>query len=201
MDQITSFFQGSLSQRSRVLMVVATLILLPCIFLPTWTITLHAPQYPDGLQMQIYPHTVGGDVDEVNILNHYIGMKEIEADEFPEFRFIPFFILRFFMFALLTALVGWMAIAAIGWIDFVVFGAVMLYTLKHWLWEYGNRLAPDAPLSIDPFTPSFIGGTQVGQFTVSSWPAAGAILMMIAGAIGPIIVLYEWRRRRSGQSK
>ncbi|UCF39541.1 MAG: hypothetical protein JSW43_07255 [Gemmatimonadota bacterium] len=201
MDQITSFFQGSLSQRSRVLMVVATLILLPCIFLPTWTITLHAPQYPDGLQMQIYPHTVGGDVHEVNILNHYIGMEEIEADEFPEFRFIPFFILRFFLFALLTALVGWVAIAAIGWIDFVVFGAVMLYTLRHWLWEYGNNLAPDAPLSIAPFTPSFIGGTQVGQFTVSSWPAAGAVLMAIAGAIGPLIVLYEWHRRRSGQSK
>ncbi len=196
MDQITSFFQGSMSQRSRVLMVAATLILLPCIFLPTWTITLHAPQYPDGLQMQIYPHTVGGDVGEVNILNHYIGMKEIEADEFPEFRFIPFFILRFFMFALLAALVGWIAVAAIGWLDFVVFGAVMLYTLRHWLWEYGNNLAPNAPLSIDPFTPSFLGITHVGQFTVSSWPGAGAILMMLAGAIGPAIVLYEWRRRR-----
>ena len=100
MDKLTAFFQGRLSTKSRVLMVVATLALLPAVFLPTWTITLHAPQYPDGLAVQIYPHTVKGQIGEVNVLNHYIGMQEIHADEFPEFRFIPFFILRFFGFAL-----------------------------------------------------------------------------------------------------
>lgn len=196
MDRVTSLFQGSLSGTSRVIIVAATIALLPSIFLPTWTITLHAPQYPDGLAMQIYPNTVAGDVHEVNILNHYIGMHEIEAEEFPEFRFIPFFILRFFGFALLTALIGRMAIAALGWLDFVVFGMVMLYTLQHWLYEYGNDLSPDAPLNIAPFTPHFIGTTSVGQFTVSSWPAVGAILMGVAGLLGPVVVLYEWRRQR-----
>jgi hypothetical protein len=201
MDRLTAFFQGGLSRTSRALMVLATLALLPCIFLPTWTIELRAPQYPNGLQMQIYPTTVAGDVREVNILNHYIGMKEIEADEFPEFRFIPFFILRFLLYALLTVVVGWMAVAAIGWIDFVVFGAVMLYTLQHWLFEYGHNLAPNAPLNIEPFTPAFIGTTQVGQFAVSSWPAAGAILMGLAGLMGPAIVLLEWRRQKdAGQA-
>jgi copper chaperone NosL len=197
MERLTAFFQGSLSGTSRILIVAATIALLPSIFLPTWTITLHAPQYPQGLEMQIYPNTVGGDVDEVNILNHYIGMHEIEAEEFPEFRFIPFFILRFLGFALLTALVGRMAIAALGWMDFVVFGVVMLYTLQHWLYEYGNNLSPDAPLNIEPFTPHFVGTTSIGQFTVSSWPAMGAILMSVAGLLGPVVVFYEWRRQRS----
>ena len=197
MDRVTSFFQGELSKRSRILIIVATLALLPSIFLPTWTITLHAPQYPDGIQMKIYPNTVAGDVREVNLLNHYIGMHEIEADEFPEFRFIPFFILRFLGFALITALVGRMAIAALGWMDFALFGVVMLYTMQHWLYQYGNDLSPDAPLNIDPFTPHFIGATHVGQFTVTSWPASGAILMAIAGLIGPVVVVYEWRRTRS----
>jgi hypothetical protein len=201
MDSVTAFFQGTLSGRSRLLIVIATLALLPCIFLPTWTITLHAPQYPQGLEMQIYPHTVGGDVREVNILNHYIGMHEINADEFPEFRFIPFFILRFFGFALLTAVVGRMAIAALGYLDFVVFGVVMLYTLQHWLYEYGNDLDPSAPLNMEPFTPQFIGSTTVGQFTVSSWPALGAILMSVAGVLGPVVVLYEWRRWRRAAAK
>lgn len=194
MDRVTAFFQGGLSTKSRVLIVLATLALLPSIFLPTWNITLHAPQYPQGLTIQIYPHTVAGDVREVNLLNHYIGMHEIEADEFPEFRFIPFFILRFLGFAFLTALVGRMAIAALGWMDFVLFGVVMLYTMQHWLYEYGHDLSPDAPLNIDPFTPHFIGVTHVGQFTVSSWPGIGAILMGLAGLIGPVIVVYEWRR-------
>lgn len=196
MDKLTNFFQGQLSTKSRVLMVVATLALLPAAVLPTWTITLHAPQYPGGLQVQIYPHTVKGDVGEVNLLNHYIGMQEIHADEFPEFRFIPFFILRFFGFALLTALIGRMAIAALGWMDFVLFGGVMLYVFHNWLYQFGNNLNAAAPLKIAPFTPNFIGHTSVGQFAVSSWPAAGAILMGVAGFLGPLIVLYEWRRSK-----
>jgi copper chaperone NosL len=194
MDRITAFFQGELSKRSRVLIVVATLAMLPSVFLPTWTIKLSAPQYPKGLELQIYPNTVGGDVGEVNILNHYVGMHEIAADEFAEFRFIPFFILRFFGFALLTALIGRVAIGAIGWLDFVLFGVVMLVTLQHWLYEYGHDLSPDAPLQLEPFTPRFLGATEVGQFAVASWPAIGAILMGIAGLIGPAIVVYEWRR-------
>jgi copper chaperone NosL len=194
MDKITTFFQAQLSNPSRILIVVATMAILPAVFLPTWKITLRAPQYPDGLTLTIMPNTVRGDVHEVNLLNHYIGMKEIRADEFPEFRFIPFFILRFIGFAFLTALVARMPIAALGWMDFVLFGVVMMYTFQHWLYDYGNNLAPNAPLNIEPFTPSFIGTTSIGQFSVSSWPAAGAVLMGLAGLIGPLIVLYEWRR-------
>jgi copper chaperone NosL len=196
-NRLTTFFQSQLSPLSRILIVAATLAILPGIVLPTWTITLKAPQYPQGLELTIYPNNVSGDLREVNLLNHYIGMHEIDADEFPEFRFIPFFILRFLGFALLTALIGRMPIAALGWMDFVLFGIVMIYTMQHWLYEYGNNLSPTAPLRIDPFTPNVIGNTTIGQFSVSSWPATGAILMAIAGLIGPIIVLYEWRRSRS----
>jgi copper chaperone NosL len=196
MNRLTAFFQGQLSPLSRALIVAATLAILPSIVQPTWTITLRAPQYPNGLELTIYPNTVGGDLEEVNILNHYIGMHEIEPDEFPEFRFIPFFILRFLGFALLTALIARMPIAVLGWMDFVLFGVVMLYTMQHWLHEYGHNLSPGAPLRVDPFTPNLIGATSVGQFTVTSWPAAGAILMGIAGLIGPVIAIYEWRRAR-----
>lgn len=192
--RLTRFFQGQLSSRSRILMLVATLAIVPCILLPTWTITLHAPQYPEGLPLTIYPNTVGGDLREVNLLNHYIGMHEIAPNEFPEFRFIPFFILRFFGFALLTALIGSMPLAVIGWMDFALFGAVMLYTMQHWLYQYGHDLSPEAPLQIQPFSPAFLGTTHVGQFTVESLPAIGAILMAVAGLMGPVIAYFEWRR-------
>ena len=196
MDRLTSFFQSELSLTSRVLLVAVALALLPSIFLPVWKIGLQAPQYPDGLSVIIYPHTVGGDLQEVNILNHYIGMAQIHADEFPEFMFIPFFILRFLGFAALAALVGRLPIAAIGYLDFVVFGAVMLYDLKNWLYEYGHNLSPDAPITMEPFTPSMIGTTQIANFTVTSYPSAGAILMFMAGALGPVILFWEWFRRR-----
>ncbi len=196
MDRLTSFFQSELSRTSRILLVAVALALLPSIFLPVWQITLHAPQYPDGLSVLIYPHTVGGELREVNLLNHYIGMQEIAPDEFPEFKFIPFFILRFFGFAVLAALVGRLPIAAIGYLDFVVFGAVMLYVFQYWLTEYGHNLSPEAPITIEPFTPRFIGTTVVGNFTVTSMPSTGAILMFVAGALGPVILVYEWFRKR-----
>ncbi len=179
------------------LVLVAALLLIPAAFLPVWKITLVAPQYPQGLSLMIYPHKVAGEIQEVNILNHYIGMKEIEQDEFPEFRFIPFLILRFLALAVLAALVARLEIGALGWIDFLVFGLVMLVDFRHWLHEYGHNLSPGAPIDLNPFTPKFIGTTQVANFTVMSWPAAGAVMMALAGLLGPVALFVEWRRRNN----
>lgn len=192
-----NLFQGELSRSTRLLVAVAALLLVPAAFLPVWKVTLHAPQYPQGLSLVIYPYEVTGEIQEVNTLNHYIGMQEIEPDEFPEFRFIPFFILRFLGLAVLAALAARVEIAALGWIDFVIFGVVMLADFQHWLHEYGNNLAPTAPIRIQPFTPKFLGTTQVANFTVTSWPAAGALLMTFAGALGPVGLVIEWWRRRN----
>jgi copper chaperone NosL len=189
-------FRWELSRNTRILVAVAALLLIPAAFLPVWKITLVAPQYPDGLSLVLYPHKVAGEIQEVNLLNHYIGMKEIEPNEFPEFRFIPFLIMRFLAFAILAALAARLEIAALGWIDFVIFGLVMLVDFQHWLFEYGHTLSPGAPIRMDPFTPKFIGTTQVANFTVQSWPAAGAILMGIAGALGPVALVIDWFNRR-----
>ncbi len=189
-------FRGDLSRASRILVGAAAVLLILSTFLPIWTVTLHAPQYPDGLSLQLYSHKVAGEIQEVNTLNHYIGMQEIEPDEFPEFRFIPFFILRFLALAVLAMMVARTEIAALGWIDFVVFGVVMLADFQRWLYEYGHNLSPSAPIRMEPFTPRFLGTTEVANFTVSSWPATGAILMFIAGALGPAALFIEYLKRR-----
>lgn len=196
MDDLRDLFRGELSRESRIAMVVVALALVPALFLPVWEITLHAPQYPDGLTIEIFARTVQGDLQEVNTLNHYIGMQAISPDEFPEFNFIPFFLLRFLAFAGLAAVVARMPVAAIGWIDFALFGAVMLYDFQNWLYEYGNDLSPDAPIDLEPFTPHLFGATEVGNFTVTSYPSAAAILMFAAGIAGPALLGWEWWRRK-----
>lgn len=198
MKGLTRFFRGDISPVSRVLLVVIGVALLPAIVLPVWNITLHAPQYPGGLELTIYANRIAGDLQEINILNHYIGMAEIRPDEFREFIFIPFFILRFFGFAVLAALVARMPIAAIGYLDFSLFGAVMMYDFQTWLTRFGQGLAKGAPLTIEPFSPSFFGSTMVGQFEVTSYPGVGGVIMLVAGFLGPIVLAYEWwhvRRR------
>ena len=129
-------------------------------------------------------------------LDRVDGVAEIRPDEFREFVFIPFFILRFIAFAVLATLVARMPIAAIGYIDFALFGGVMMFDFHTWLTRFGQGLAQGAPLEIDPFTPKFFGTTEIGQFTVDSYPALGGALMIAAGTLGPILLVYElWRRR------
>ena len=47
--------------------------------LPLWSLTMRAPQYPQGLRLFAYGTRMSGDVSELSILNHYIGMPPLEA--------------------------------------------------------------------------------------------------------------------------
>ena len=73
-------------------------------FLPLWDIFLDAPQYPEGLQMQIWLDHLSGDTKTINGLNHYIGMKLIYEKNFPEFKWMPTAIGILIGLGLLTAL-------------------------------------------------------------------------------------------------
>src|ERR1044072_4827052 len=84
-----------LSSRARVAVLGAGVLLVIALFFPLWKITMFANQFPEGLRLSIYAHQlVGGnggtDLDGINILNHYIGMHEIQAADFVEMKFIPF---------------------------------------------------------------------------------------------------------------
>ena len=63
--------------------------------MPLWQIQLNAPQYPEGLVLKMYPHKLGGSVDIINGLNHYIGMKTLHTKDFIEFTVLPFIIVFF----------------------------------------------------------------------------------------------------------
>ncbi len=55
---------------SRLLLLLAAGALVGSIFVPIWRIELDAPQYPEGLALQIFADKLGGDVDIINGLNH-----------------------------------------------------------------------------------------------------------------------------------
>ena len=75
--------------RSRLLVVLAALLLVPAFTLPLWSIRIVAPQYNDGLGMYIGVSDIRGhtehDIQNINILNHYIGMKPIVPAEVDVF--------------------------------------------------------------------------------------------------------------------
>src|SRR5690348_12099970 len=99
-----------MTRLSRTLTAVGALLLLALYVVPLWSIQLFAPQYPEGLGMRIRLTTVVGDrpndLQTINQLNHYIGMKVIEPEAIPELRYFPIVVGVLIALGLLAALVG-----------------------------------------------------------------------------------------------
>ena len=56
---------------------------------PLWSMTMRAPQYPKGLRIEAYGSGMTGDLKELNILNHYIGMPPLDPAPAFETRLFP----------------------------------------------------------------------------------------------------------------
>jgi len=73
-------------------------------FFPLWSISLQAPQYPEGLGLYININSIEGhkpnDLQSINGLNHYIGMKKIEPDSILELKLMPYIVGFFLLFVL-----------------------------------------------------------------------------------------------------
>src|SRR5215203_2470543 len=114
---------NKMSLTSRIIIAVASMSLIATYFLPVWFIFLIAPQYPEGLTMNIWLHKITGQVDIINGLNHYIGMKHINADMFPEFTFLVYILGFFILFGLTVAITGNRKVLA-GYLILSVLGGI-----------------------------------------------------------------------------
>src|SRR6478735_8747093 len=77
---------------TRILTGVSALALVSAYFVPLWQILMWAPQYPEGLTMKIWINALSGEVKTISALNHYIGMKTIEENMFPEFGYMIYIV-------------------------------------------------------------------------------------------------------------
>jgi len=82
--------ENNLTILSKVLLVIVGLLFIGSLFVPIWRIELDAPQYPEGLMLQLHANKIGGDVDIINGLNHYIGMATLHTENFFEFTVLPY---------------------------------------------------------------------------------------------------------------
>ena len=191
---------NKISTVTRVLLFICGLGLLIVLFAPMWRIDLQAPQYPEGLRLLIYANKLGGNVDIINGLNHYIGMKTLHADDFVEFKILPWIIVLFSALFIISALVAkrnWMNILCIL---FVAFGIVAMVDFWRWEYAYGHDLDPDAAIIVPgmAYQPPLIGFKQLLNFGAYSMPDIGGWIFVAVGAILLGCVIYEWRRRKKG---
>lgn len=192
-DRIPTLIDRPLPGRGRLLLVAGAVLIGVAIFLPLWQIHLVAPQYADGLDMYIYSHKLEGghggqDIEEINTLNHYIGMRPIREADFTEMRWIPFFLGAFMLLALRAAFFGKVRSTIDVLVLFVYFGAFSMWRFYYRLYTYAHDLDPKAPVDIEPFMPALVGKNQIANFTQYSYPREGSVLLLaavlcVAGAI------------------
>jgi nitrous oxidase accessory protein len=148
--------------------------------LPLWTMTMRAPQYPAGLTLSAYGTGMAGDVSELNILNHYIGMPPLQAPPL-ETAIFPFAMAALIVLCLLSPLHQMLrrtAIAAVG-----LAPIAMLADLQWRLYEFGHSLNPEAPIRLKEFTPLIFGTTVMGNFKSFGMVSWGLVCLAIAAVL------------------
>jgi copper chaperone NosL len=187
--------------RSRLLLALAAVLLIPVFVLPLWSIRIVAPQYNDGLGMFIGLRDIWGhgehDIQNINILNHYIGMKPIVPADVGVLQIMPIVVGLLIITALVAALANRRWVTGMWLVLFAVLGTAGMYEFYSWNYDYGHNLSPDAPIKVPGMTyvPPLIGTKTLLTIRASSWPSWGTLFMMLSLAAGFAALLSGWRGR------
>ncbi|GGF50501.1 hypothetical protein KZP23_22125 [Echinicola marina] len=157
---------------------------------PLWKITLEAAQFPGGLDLYIWINKISGNdkhiIQNINILNHYIGMKPIHPDAIPELRYFPWVVIGMMAFGLICIGVNrpWFYLS---WVLVMIgLGALGIYDFYLWLYDYGHNLDPNAPIKIANmnYMPPLFGEKDLLNFYVRSYPNWGGVFLGLAILLG-----------------
>ncbi len=188
------FLDGQIPFGTRILLALMIIPIAIAIFAPLWNIHMLAPQYPEGLDLNIWTWKVeGGEphhIDEINTLNHYIGMSAIDEALLKDLDWIPFTLGLLGILVLRVAVIGTLRML----VDVAVISTYLSLFLmwRFWwhLYELGHNLDPKAPVNVEPFMPAYLGTKQIANFTITSTPRIGAIAMMVA--VGTVVLTTVW---------
>jgi copper chaperone NosL len=182
----------------RTMVIVCGLALFGVLFLPVWRIDLAAPQYPEGLMLLIYANKLGGSVDIINGLNHYIGMKTLHTEDFIEFTVLPFIIGGLAVLTLITGFINRKKIFYAMTIVFIASAVVTMADFWRWEYNYGHDLNPDAAIKVPgmAYQPPLIGYKQLLNFSAYSIPASGGWIFISVGVVLTACAIYEIARSR-----
>lgn len=170
---------------SAILMLAAMLLVLS-IFLPYWSMTMFAPQYPQGLRVDVYVNQLSGDVGEIDALNHYLGMPPLDEGGRLERSISVLALVTLGLLLMASVFVhnhwaGVLALPALG------YPFIFLADLWYILYTYGHSIDPTSPLggAIEPFTPPLFGEGAIGQF--NTFAEAGPGLWLAVAAVGVVL--------------
>lgn len=178
---------------SRIVIAISALMLLAAYFVPLWRILMWAPQYPEGLEMKIWIDNITGDVKIISALNHYIGMRHIEVNMFPEFGYMIYIVAVVIAFGILVSIVNRRFMLVSYAILLVTCGIAALVDFYLWGNDYGHNLDPTAAIVVPgmAYQPPVIGTKQLLNFTAFSGPDIGGWIFVVSGVLVIAILVYE----------
>jgi copper chaperone NosL len=196
---------NKLSIASRILVAFASGALIAVFFLPAWRIDLFAPQYPEGLTMYIWINNITGQVDIINGLNHYIGMKHITVEMFPEFKYLPYVVAFFMALGMAVAVTGNRKFLFAYLVLTLIGGALAIYDFYQWGYDYGHNLDKTAPIQVPglSYQPPLLGHKRLLNFDAYSFPDVGGWIVIGAGILAASVWFFEWyhARKKIGAKK
>jgi nitrous oxide reductase accessory protein NosL len=195
-DRFQLFLNEPIRFGARIVLALLVLPLALSFTQPLWRITLHAPQYPSGLYVDISSYRIDGghgghDLDEINELNHYIGMRRLERAAFEDLDWLPFAIGLLAILVLRTALIGNVRTLVdltviTGYISAFAFGRFV-----YKLYVFGHDLDPHAALKIQPFMPAVFGTKQIANFSTEALPRWGSLYMGVFVAGVALVTVWH----------
>lgn len=169
----------------KILFIASAILLLGTFLSPIWRITLEAPQYPKGITMYIWINKLGGDepgtLQNINILNHYVGMKMIEPESIPELKYFPKVIIGMALLGILFGLINNKKLWITWGIIMIILGVLGIYDFYLWEYDYGHNLSDEAPIKVpgQAYQPPLFGSKMLLNFNAISYPYYGSIFIGI----------------------
>ena len=190
-----------MKKKSRILIIVGAILLGLTFLFPLWHIDLEAPQYPEGIGLEIWINKITGqkpnDLQNINGLNHYIGMKKIEPDDIPELKIMPYIIAFLILFGLISAIVG-KRFLVYTWIGlFIILGSIGLYDFYMWEYDYGHNLNPHAAIKIPGmvYQPPLIGSKMLLNFNAISMPDISFYILVVVVVMAAFALYIDKRKK------
>ncbi len=169
--------------------------------LPLWRLRMEAPQYQgnEALRVHVYPGFMRGDLREIGVLNHYIGVRIPE--HLPQLRWLPVSLLAAAALGLVAFALprtarprALFAIAALLAVSVLVSAAMAQWQMH----RIGHDRDPHAALKgVASFTPPILGRVKVANFEITTGLGSGALLVA-AGILLQVGAGVLARRRQPG---
>lgn len=190
-----------MNKNERIIIFIAAIILLGAFLFPIWKIDLQAPQYPEGIGLRIWVNQITGlneyDLNNINKLNHYIGMKEIVPSSIPELKIMPYIVVFLISVGILVSILKRKRFLTIWLALIVILMIAGLYDFYIWGYDYGHNLNPNAPIKVPgmSYQPPLLGSKQLLNMKSISLPDIGSYFIGISFLLGSYVLFNKKNKK------